>query len=63
MLPSQPPKSNNDAYDAKETKRRAESAIQRMLSTPHKPHVPVKKKPSRKAKATRKPRKSTDSRA
>jgi len=53
---------NDDHLSKEETKRRAEAALSKMLSTPHKPHAPLKKKQGSPAKATRKPRKSTDSR-
>jgi hypothetical protein len=37
-------------YGADETVARREAALKRMLSTPHKPHAPVRKKAKRPAR-------------
>jgi len=51
---------NEDNYSEKETARRADAALKRMLNTPHKPHAPLKAKqrPSRARVASRKAKKS-----
>jgi len=46
-------KQNDDSYDVTETVRRREAALKRMLSTPHKPHAPLKKKRRVKPKTSR----------
>jgi hypothetical protein len=35
---------DNDHYSEAETERRRETALKRMLSTPHKPHKPLGEK-------------------
>jgi hypothetical protein len=39
------PDKNSERYSEKETTERREAALKRMLSTPHKPHGPIGKKP------------------
>jgi hypothetical protein len=44
----------DEHYSPKETERRREAALKRMLSTPHQPHKPIgkkKKSPARMRKA------------
>jgi hypothetical protein len=43
-------KADEDHYDTKETERRRDAALKRMLSTPHKPHKPIGKKKATKKK-------------
>jgi hypothetical protein len=46
---------NPDQFSDKETERRREAAIKKMLATPHKPHaVKAKKKPSPKKRKAKK---------
>jgi hypothetical protein len=40
-----------DLRTERETIERRESALKRMLATPHKPHMPLKKKTAKKKKA------------
>jgi len=35
-----------DQHNREETERRREAALKKMLTTPHKPHKPLGKKPS-----------------
>jgi len=39
-----------EQYTEAETVRRADAALKRMLSTPHKPHKPLGKKKTKRAK-------------
>lgn len=39
------PEKDSDSYSQRETVARAEAALKRMLSMPHKPHKPLGKKP------------------
>jgi len=50
---------DDDQFSPEETKRRMESALRRALTTPHKPHAPLKakRKPSRRKAATAKAKK------
>ena len=45
-----PRKHSNDSFSEQETIARREAALKRMLTTPHKPHQPVGKKPKADAK-------------
>jgi len=35
---------SDESYSERETERRREAALKRLLSTPHKPHKPIGKK-------------------
>jgi hypothetical protein len=48
-------KETDEYYDRAETERRRETALKRMLATPHKPHKPIGKKNSKKKSASSKP--------
>jgi hypothetical protein len=47
-------KQSEERYSEAETVRRAETALKRMLSTPHKPHVPLGKGKKRNQTKTKK---------
>jgi hypothetical protein len=47
-------KSRDDQYSEQETVRRADAALKRMFSTPHKPHKPLGKKKMRSKRKVRK---------
>jgi hypothetical protein len=52
-----PRKQSNDSFSEQEAIARREAALKRMLTTPHKPHGPVGKKPKADAKdASAKPK-------
>ncbi len=44
--------SSEETFSEKETVRRREAALERMLATPHKPHKPIGKKKASPAKRT-----------
>jgi hypothetical protein len=52
---------NDEQYSEKDTLRRREATLKRMLSMPHKPHKPIGKKPKspeRKTRVSAKPKTS-----
>jgi hypothetical protein len=50
---------NEDQYGKQETLRRADAALKRMLSMPHKPHKPIGSKAKRKKGETGRKKSST----